>query len=38
LAERYPEKVTVLAKEWQQWADDMGVVNWQQLISLDKID
>jgi len=38
LAKAYPDKVAALAKEWQQWADDIGVVEWHKLISLDKTD
>jgi len=38
LAKTHQDKVTALAKEWQQWADEVGVVPWQNLIKFDKTD
>lgn len=38
LAKKHPDKVMALSKAWQQWANDVGVVDWQKLMSLDKTD
>lgn len=31
LAARFPEKVADLSNKWQRWADDVGVIPWEQL-------
>ncbi|MEM6843076.1 MAG: arylsulfatase [Bacteroidota bacterium] len=33
LAGQYPEKATELAQKWQNWADRVGVVAWEELTS-----
>ncbi len=38
LAKIYPDKVTALVAEWQQWADDIGVRPWHNFIKMMKTD
>lgn len=33
LAKRYPEIVSTLVNEWQRWADAVGVLSWDDLLS-----